>query len=74
MSTVRITVGTDGRISDCTMLVSSGSEMLDRLTCRILRERAHLRPGLDREGHAVAVTMIKSVGWATPPIELLNHR
>jgi len=67
MATVRITVGTDGRISDCAVLVSSGNDLLDRVTCRVLRERAHLRPALDREGRPVAVTMIQNVGWATPP-------
>jgi TonB family protein len=67
MSTVRITIGVDGRIADCATLVSSGSELLDRVTCAILRERARLRPGLDRDGHPVPVTMIQSVGWVGPP-------
>jgi TonB family protein len=73
MATVRITIGTDGRLTDCTLLVTSGNTALDRVTCGILRERARLRPGLDRNGQPVAVTMIQSVGWATAPIELLNH-
>jgi TonB family protein len=67
MSTVRITIGVDGRIGDCATLVSSRSELLDRVTCAILRERARLRPGLDRDGHAIPVTMIQSVGWVGPP-------
>lgn len=74
ISTVRITVGTNGRISDCTVLVSSGNASLDRTTCNIFRERARLHPGLDRDGHPVAVNMIKNINWLTlPRLELLNH-
>jgi hypothetical protein len=73
MATVRITIGTDGRVSDCTLLVTSGNATLDRVTCGVLRERARLRPGLDRNGQPIAVTMIQSVGWATTPVELPNR-
>jgi protein TonB len=36
----RLTIGTNGRVADCTITQSSGSSSLDSTTCRILRSRA----------------------------------
>ena len=40
----RLTVGPDGRVTGCVILVSSGSPALDSTTCRVLRSHAALRP------------------------------
>ena len=63
--TVRVsyTVGTDGRVSNCTVVQSSGSSSLDSTTCRILRQRFRYRPARDSAGNAMSTTLRSSVTW-----------
>ena len=63
--TVRVsyTVGTNGRVSNCTVVQSSGSSSLDSTTCRILQQRFRYRPARDSAGNAVSTTMRSSVTW-----------
>jgi TonB family protein len=49
----RLTVGTNGRVTGCTITSSSGSAVLDSTTCRILRARARFRPARDSKGEPV---------------------
>jgi protein TonB len=58
----RLTIGTNGRVADCTITQSSGSSSLDSTTCRILRSRARFTPAKDSTGKAVTDT------YTTPPI------
>lgn len=60
---VRFTIGTDGLISDCVTIVSSGSPDLDALSCRLLTARARYEPGLAADGQPVAVKAIETVHW-----------
>ncbi|HEY8433544.1 MAG TPA: energy transducer TonB [Sphingomicrobium sp.] len=48
------TVGTDGRVTSCTVTRSSGVPELDALTCRLIRERFRYRPSTDRYGRPIA--------------------
>ena len=48
--TVDMLIGTDGRVTGCTVTGSSGSRSLDNATCRILRSRARFDPALDAQG------------------------
>ena len=48
------TVGTNGRVSHCTVTSSSGIPELDMLTCRLIQQRFVFRPGTDRFGRPVA--------------------
>jgi protein TonB len=48
------TVGTDGRVTSCTVTRSSGVAELDALTCRLIRERFRYRPSTDRYGRPIA--------------------
>jgi len=60
---VAVTVGTDGRVHRCSVVVSSGSASLDGATCRIIATRARFSPAHDRHGHPVAATFPQSVTW-----------
>ena len=51
---VVFTVGTDGRVTGCTVTRSSGVPELDQLTCRLIRERFRYRPSTDRFGRPIA--------------------
>ena len=62
----RLTVGTDGRVADCTITSSSGSASLDEATCRILRERGRYRPARDARGNPTTGSDEGSVTWALP--------
>jgi len=42
-----ITIGTNGRISNCRIVESSGVASLDEATCRIVRERVRYTPARD---------------------------
>lgn len=55
-----------GRVSACTIVVSSGSEVLDEATCRLLTLRARFSPALDKKGRAVSGSYQSSVRWQIP--------
>ncbi len=54
---VRLTIGTDGRVTDCSMTASSGSSALDSATCNILRRRARFTPAKDQAGNPISDTV-----------------
>ena len=60
---VRLTVGTNGRVTDCTVTSSSGSRTLDDTTCRILRGRAKFSPATDNRGNPVSDTVNQRIRW-----------
>ncbi|WP_367120143.1 energy transducer TonB [Sphingomonas sp.] len=47
---VRLSIGPDGRVSDCSVTQSSGSTALDSTTCSIFRRRARFTPAKDQSG------------------------
>jgi periplasmic protein TonB len=49
----RLEIGPDGRVSNCTILQSSGSLALDTGTCRIVSSRSRFTPARDSEGRYV---------------------
>lgn len=59
----RLTVGPDGRVTGCVILVSSGSSALDSATCRIMRARARFNPARDGSGNPVADEYFGHVAW-----------
>lgn len=63
--TVRVafTIGTDGRVSNCAVVQSSGSSSLDSTTCRIFERRFRYAPARDASGNPVPTTMRQSVNW-----------
>lgn len=61
--TLRYHIGTDGRVSDCRILVSSGRPELDIHTCQYITERFRFRPALDARKRAVPFVMTEIHGW-----------
>jgi TonB family protein len=60
---VLIRVGTMGAISDCVVEKSSGSAILDKRTCEIIRQRANYKPARDRHGRAVVSEAHDTITW-----------
>lgn len=50
---ILFTVGTDGRVTSCTVTHSSGVQELDQLTCRLIEQRFRYRPSTDRYGRPI---------------------
>lgn len=63
----RLTIGPDGRVSNCEVTSSSGSGALDQATCRILRSRARYTPARDQNGNPTSGTDQARVQWRLPP-------
>jgi TonB family protein len=61
-------IGADGRVAGCEITRSSGSDLLDGTTCRLLTERARFTPARDTHGRAVPDAMSTLVNWVLPPM------
>lgn len=61
-----ITIDTDGRISNCRIVKSSGYALLDSHTCTLLVQRFTFDPALDAKGHAVASQVVQPISWIMP--------
>ncbi len=57
--TVYMTVGADGRASNCRVVRPSPDPEADGIVCRLAEQRFRFRPATDREGNPVAATY----GW-----------
>jgi protein TonB len=62
----RIDIGTNGRVTNCTITSSSGSRSLDDATCRILRSRARYTPATDSNGQPTTDSVSSSITWRLP--------
>ena len=62
----RLSVGTDGRVTDCSVTTSSGNGDLDSATCRIAKARVRFTPAKDAAGGAIASTYSLPVRWVLP--------
>ena len=60
---VMLGLDTQGRITDCHILQSSGSSALDMATCNILHRRARFTPAMDKNGNPVASYIGQHVDW-----------
>jgi protein TonB len=63
---VSLSIGTDGRVTNCTVTSSSGSRSLDDTTCRILRNRARFTPARDDTGNPTTDTTSTRIVWVVP--------
>jgi periplasmic protein TonB len=59
----RLTVGPDGRVTNCTVTSSSGSSSLDATTCRLMRARARFTPARDNTGASTTDTHNGRIRW-----------
>src|SRR3546814_18143317 len=57
--TVRFTVQTNGRATDCGIEQSSGNARLDEATCRAIERRYRFRPALDEDDKPLALTVVE---------------
>ena len=62
----RLTVGPDGRVSDCSVTTSSGNADLDSTTCRIAKLRVRYSPAKDASGAAISSVVSLPVRWQLP--------
>jgi protein TonB len=61
-----LTVGANGRVRNCAVTSSSGSEALDTTTCRIMRSRARFIPARDAAGHRTTDIVAGRIRWVLP--------
>lgn len=61
-----LTIGSDGRVTNCSVTGSSGNGALDAATCRILRARARYTPARDQSGGTTSGTDRGSITWRLP--------
>jgi len=59
---VRYTVETDGRVTGCTVTRSSGSDILDLTTCRLIERRFRFDPSRDR-GRPIRSNIVENHEW-----------
>ncbi len=72
----RLMVGPNGRASDCKVIVSSGSAILDSETCKIAMRRARFSPATDDKGTPVLGEYRGFVEWgyrARQPADFLGR-
>jgi protein TonB len=62
----RVTVNTEGRVTDCQITGSSGHPDLDEATCTQITRRGRFRPATDGEGQPTTGTWSSSVRWVIP--------
>jgi TonB family protein len=55
--------GIDGNITYCEITESSGSDILDAVTCPILKARGHLTPARDLPGNPAPDLLTGSIVW-----------
>ena len=55
---LKLAIGPDGNVTDCTVLRTSGSRALDTTTCRLLKKRARFVPAKDMNGQPVSDTYV----------------
>lgn len=63
---VRFWVGLNGKLSDCRVIFSSGTESIDRRSCEVLESRGHLAPALDKANQPLRSLSSTQIVWALP--------
>ncbi len=61
-----VTVGPDGRVTECQIVASSGSPDLDQATCMNVTRRARFDPALDLSGKPISGRYQNRVRWQIP--------
>jgi len=61
-----VKIDPSGRVSDCTITRSTGHDVLDGATCRLLTRRARFNPARNSAGEKVHGTYSSSVTWQIP--------
>jgi protein TonB len=61
-----LSVGNDGKVTNCEITKSSGSPELDKTTCDLMRRRARFTPATDGDGNPTTGNYTSSVRWQIP--------
>jgi periplasmic protein TonB len=61
-----LSVGPDGRVSNCSVTSTSGSSALDQATCRIMKSRARFTPATDSTGAKTSDSVSGAIKWVLP--------
>ncbi|OYY90753.1 MAG: hypothetical protein B7Y45_06085 [Sphingomonas sp. 28-66-16] len=66
---VRYVVGVKGRVTDCTVVRSSGNAELDGVTCRLITERFRFKPRRNAAGKPIPSVIVEDHTWVVdrPP-------
>lgn len=64
---LRYRIGADGRVSECTVIASSGWPAFDNDTCARITDRFRFRPARDQQGRPVPFVMTETHGWDYEP-------
>lgn len=62
-TTVRLEIGTTGRVTGCSVVSSSGSRSLDSATCRLLTSRARFSPAKLSNGQPTTDEFVQRITW-----------
>jgi len=63
ITSMRLLVGSDGRMWDCAISESSGDALLDHTACTKLKERATLTPARDKSGQPAVSILTSQIRW-----------
>jgi protein TonB len=64
--TMRITIGSNGRVEACSVSGSSGSSALDDAACRGMQRYARYNPALNAAGDPISATTTQSIRYVLP--------
>lgn len=59
----RYAVSAEGRVTECTIVRSSGNAILDETTCRLVKRRYRYKPARDARGKAIPAVVMENHGW-----------
>ncbi|WP_284124728.1 energy transducer TonB [Parerythrobacter aestuarii] len=62
----RLTIGTNGKVTNCTITNSTGYAALDKATCSLVTRRAKFDPARNDQGETVSGTFSSAVLWQIP--------
>lgn len=60
----RLTIDPTGTVSACNIVISTGSDLLDRTTCKLMLKRGRYSPARDANGKPVADIVVDRFIWA----------
>lgn len=66
ITSFRVSIGANGRVSGCEIVRSSGHPGLDAAACKTVTARARFAPATDENGDATVGTYSNSVRWQIP--------
>jgi len=60
-------IGADGRVSNCTVLTSSGASLLDNNSCDLVTRRARFTPAMGKDRNPAPDRWKYTIIWKVPP-------